>query len=37
MTELLIATKKGLFAFEGEPGSEFPRPRAPSPAILSTT
>lgn len=26
MTELLIATKKGLFALEGEPGAEFSAP-----------
>lgn len=26
MTELLIGTKKGLFAYEGEPGREFPAP-----------
>ena len=26
MTELLIGTKKGLFAYEGEPGGEFPAP-----------
>jgi photosystem II stability/assembly factor-like uncharacterized protein len=26
MTELLVGTKKGLFVYEGEPGSEFPAP-----------
>ncbi|MBW3607308.1 MAG: exo-alpha-sialidase [Actinobacteria bacterium] len=26
MTELLVATKKGLFAFEGEPGGDFSAP-----------
>ncbi|MDQ3675888.1 MAG: hypothetical protein M3401_03640 [Actinomycetota bacterium] len=30
MTELFVATKKGLFVLEGEPGAEFDRPRWPS-------